>query len=199
MRNETAMWHEASVMTSEARGTQQRGHVAAVRAGFTLVELMVALVVSAVVVLGARQLLEQLGESAHRTVVVAARADRAANGERLLRDLAGRLEIGRNAAARFSGETGETRFASWCEVPSGWEERCTVSLVARGTSLVASFGGADTLTLLVRDAPIELRYLDDPRAGGRWFTSWGAGITAPLAIAVIAGGDTTIVRIGERG
>ena len=169
------------------------------RAGFTLVELMVALVVSAVVVLGARQLLEQLGESAHRTVAAVARADRAANGERLLRDLAGRLEVGTSDAARFSGGPGETRFASWCAVPSGWEERCTVSLVARGSSLVASFGGADTLTLLTRDAPIELRYLDDPRAGGRWFTSWGTGITAPLAIAVISGADTMIVRIGDRG
>lgn len=175
----------------------------AARGGFTLVELMVALVVSAIVVLGARMLLEQLGESAHRTVAAATRADRAANGERLLRDLAGRLEIGTSDAMRFSGEPAAASFSSWCDVASGWQERCAVTLVARAEgnrfALVASFASGDSVMLLVRDAPIELRYLDDPRAGGRWFTSWGAGITAPLALAVIAGADTMIVRIGERG
>lgn len=173
------------------------------RAGFTLVEVMVALVVSAVVVLGARMLLEQLGESAHRTTAAATRADRAANGERLLRDLAGRLEIGTTDAMRFSGEPQTASFSSWCDVPSGWQERCTVTLVATNeagrASLAARFEGGGAITLLVRDAPIELRYLDDPRAGGRWFTDWGAGITAPLAVAVISGADTLIVRIGDRG
>lgn len=173
------------------------------RAGFTLVELMVALVISAVVVLGARMLLEQLGDSAHRTVTAATRADRAANGERLLRDLAARLEIGTADTMRFSGEPGTATFSSWCDVPSGWQERCTVTLVASSdggrASLAARLDRGEPITLLVRDAPIELRYLDDPRAGGRWFTNWGAGITAPLAIAVISGADTLIVRIGDRG
>ena len=173
------------------------------RAGFTLVELMVALVVSAVVVLGARTLLEQLGESAHRTIAAAARADRAANGERLLRDLVGRLEVGTSDATRFAGEPATASFSSWCDVPSGWQERCSVTLVATNAegraSLAARLEPGDSVTVLVRDAPIELRYLDDPRAGGRWFTSWGAGITAPLAIGVISGGDTMIVRIGDRG
>ena len=173
------------------------------REGFTLIELMVALVVGAVVVLGARVLLEQLGDSAHRTVMAAARADRDANGERLLRDLAGRLEVGTSEGMRFAGEPATTSFNSWCDTPSGWQERCAVALAAREHgnrfALVATFAPGDSVTLLVRDEPIELRYLDDPRAGGRWFTSWGAGITAPLALAVISGADTMIVRIGERG
>ena len=174
-----------------------------VRAGFTLVELLVALVVSAIVVLGARMLLEQLGDSASRTVAAATDADRQANGERLLRDLAGRLEVGTEQAVRFSGEPNAASFGSWCDVPSGWQERCTVTLVAGvqdgHTSLIASFASGDSVTLLVRKQPIELRYLDDPRGGGRWFVSWGAGITAPLALAVISGADTMIVRIGDRG
>ncbi len=174
------------------------------RAAFTLVEVMVALVVGAVVVLGARMLLEQLGDSASRTVAAAARADREANGERMLRDLAGRLEVGTDRSAQFSGEPNATHFSSWCDTPSGWQERCAVTLVVAEHgghyALVAEFGGGgDSLTLLTRSEPIALRYLDDPRAGGRWFTSWGAGITAPLAFAVISGRDTIVVRIGARG
>lgn len=173
------------------------------RAGFTLVEVMVALLVSAVVLLGARMLLEQLSENASRTIAAAGKADADANGERMLRDLAGRLEVGTDGATQFSGEPNAARFGSWCDTPSGWLERCAVALVVRDgrdqSSIGVSFATGDTLTLLTRTVPIELRYLDDPRAGGRWFRSWGAGITAPLAFAVIAGADTMIVRIGERG
>ena len=173
------------------------------RAGFTLVEVMVALVVGAVVVLGARMLLEQLGDSALRTVAAAARADREANGEQMLRDLAARLEVGTDRSAQFSGESNATHFSSWCDMPSGWQERCVVTLVVadRGGhhALAVAFADGDSLTLLTRSEPIALRFLDDLRAGGRWFTSWGAGITAPLAFAVISGRDTIVVRIGARG
>lgn len=173
------------------------------RGGFTLVEVMVALLISAIVLLGARMLLEQLGENASRTVAAAARAAAAANGEQMLRDLAGRLEIGTDGSTQFSGESNAVRFGSWCDTPSGWQERCAVAIVVRQDdsrwNVVATFAPRDSVTLLARSEPIELRYLDDPRAGGRWFVSWGAGITAPLAIAVVSGSDTTIVRIGERG
>lgn len=176
---------------------------AASRAGFTLVEVMVALLVSAVVLLGARMLLEQLGENASRIIAAATRADADANGEQMLRDLAGRLEVGTDRAAQFSGESDVARFGSWCDTPSGWQERCAVAIVVSDdhghSRLVATFAEGDSITLLTRLHPIELRYLDDPRAGGRWFVSWGAGITAPLALAVVSGSDTMIVRIGERG
>lgn len=173
------------------------------RPGFTLVEVMVALLVSAVVVLGARTLLEQLGDSAQRTVAAARLADRTANGDRMLRDLAGRLDMGGEGTARFSGEPTTTSFRSWCDRPSGWQERCAVTLVvreARGRSLlVGILAPGDSVILLDRGTPIELRYLIDQRSGGRWFSNWGAGITAPLALAVISGSDTMIVRIGDRG
>ena len=173
------------------------------RAGFTLLEVMVALLLSAMELLVARMLLEQLSDNAVRTVDAAARADNDANGERLLRDLAGRLEVGTDGATQFSGEANTARFGAWCNMPSGWLERCVVSLVVREYhgqwKLLVTFAAQDSMALLTRSSSMELRYLDDPRAGGSWFRSWDAGITAPLAFAVIAGAETTIVRIGERG
>lgn len=173
------------------------------RSGFTLIEVMVALLVSAIIVLGARTLLEQLGDSAQRTVAAATLADRAANGDQLLRDLAARLDMGGGDAARFSGDPTTTSFRSWCDSPSGWQERCAVTLVVRagrgGSALVGILTPGDSVTLLDRGTPIELRYLGDPGSGGAWFSSWGAGITAPVALAVISGADTMIVRIGDRG
>lgn len=172
------------------------------RRGFTLVEIVVALLVSAVVVLGARMLLEQLGDSTSRTVGNAARGDRDANGEQLLRDLVRRLEVGTPGAARFAGEPDSASFSSWCDVPAGWQERCVVVIRVHpspiGTTLSLSATGIGSQQIRAA-AQIELRYLDDAAAGGRWFRSWGAGITAPLAIGLLTGSDTTILRIGERG
>ena len=105
-------------------------------------------------------------------------------------------------AARFSGEPAAASFSSWCDVPSGWQERCSVSLAASSdqghASLAARLDRGDPITLLVRDAPIELRYLDDPRAGGRWFTNWGAGITAPRDRGDLRRGDADRPDRGPR-
>ncbi|HEX2780180.1 MAG TPA: prepilin-type N-terminal cleavage/methylation domain-containing protein [Gemmatimonadaceae bacterium] len=173
------------------------------RAGFTLLEVIVALAVSAVVVLGARMLAEQVGEAGRYVVAAATRADRDANGERMLRDLLLRLEVGTSGAANFAGAADSAAFSSWCDVPRGWRERCNVSLVvhrgeARDTLRVRTSSGLD-FAALDRPSPVSLRYLDDAGAGGRWFISWGAGITAPLAIGVVTPADTAILRIGERG
>ena len=173
------------------------------RGGFTLVEVLVALIVSAVVIAGARSLLEQLDDGATRIAAGAAAADREANGERMVRDLLLRLDVGTSEAARFAGGPDSVSFGSWCDVPRGWRERCVVSLVirhgeTRDSLLVATSTGLGFLTL-AGAAPLTLRYLDDARDGGRWFRSWGAGITAPLAIAVAGARDTVILRIGERG
>ena len=172
------------------------------RRGFTLVEIVVALLVSAVVVLGVRVLLEQLGDSTSRTVRGAAHGDRDANGEQLMRDLVRRLEVGTPDAAHFAGEPDSASFSSWCDVPAGWQERCTVVIrtepTPSGMTLSVSAAGIGKQHIGAGSL-VELRYLDDAAAGGRWFRSWGAGITAPLAIGLLTDRDTTILRIGERG
>ncbi|HEX2778576.1 MAG TPA: prepilin-type N-terminal cleavage/methylation domain-containing protein [Gemmatimonadaceae bacterium] len=173
------------------------------RGGFTLLEVIVVVVVSAVVVLGARMLAEQVGEAARRVVAGAMRTDREANGERMLRDLLLRLEVGTPEAATFAGTPDSTTFGSWCDVPRGWRERCTVSLVVhrgetRDTLRVRASTGLD-FAALDAPSPLALRYLENAAEGGRWFVSWGAGITAPLAIGIATPADTAILRIGERG
>ena len=173
------------------------------RRGFTLVEVIVALVVSAVAVLGARLLLERLADGTSLIVREATADDARANGERMLRDLALRLEIGTIDAGPFVGGSDSARFTSWCDAPRGWRERCTVSLRvrtgdARDTVIVSTSTGL-VFPALDAPSPIELRYLNDVRASGIWFSSWGAGITAPLAIGIAGARDTIILRVGERG
>ena len=171
--------------------------------GFTLIEVVIALVVSAIVLLGARAMLGEVGDDALRINAQAQRIDRDANAERELRSLVLHLELGAGEASQFAGDPGRASFSSWCDAPGGWQEPCAVTLTlvprARGVALVAhtSVNG----DIVVRDSVRvgALRYLTRVSDGGEWIRVWGAGITAPLAIGVILDADTLIVPIGERG
>jgi prepilin-type N-terminal cleavage/methylation domain-containing protein len=174
-------------------------------AGFTLVEVMVAVVVIGVVLMGARTMLGQLAGDADRITGAAAEADREANADALLRAVAGRLEVSPVAEreVRFQGQPHGARFHSWCEVPDGWLERCEVSLgfvrLDDGSALVLRLSTGGMVPLRRRIQRGEILYLRDAARGGTWMRSWGATITSPAALGVVVDGDTSIIRIGERG
>lgn len=173
------------------------------RGGFTLVEVLVALAIAGTLVVTARMLLEQLAEDAERLVAHAATNDAEANADRTLRELVSSLEVGTDDARRFAGEERAAQFTSWCEVPRGWQERCTVTLAidTQGPEpvLVASLSTGELLVVRRDFSNAALRYLGDAARGGTWFRSWGESITSPLAIGIVVDADTVILRIGERG
>jgi prepilin-type N-terminal cleavage/methylation domain-containing protein len=180
-----------------------RSHRSAARDGFTLFEILVALAIAGTVVVTARMLLERLADDAERLVAHAATNDTEANAERTLRELVSRLEVGTDDSRRFVGDERTTRFTSWCEVPRGWQERCTVTFAidTEGPErvLAASLSTGELLVLRRGFSNATLRYLGDAARGGTWFRSWGESITAPLAIGIVLDADTLILRIGERG
>lgn len=197
------------------------------RHGFTLVEVMVAIAIGGLVLLGARSLLEVLADEEHHVARDTATEDARSNGYRTLRSLVGQMEVGTTESGPFSGDPESTSFTTWCDVPSGWQERCAVTLAfereGAETVLVAHLPAERRLVLARDFSAGEFRYLNSATSGGQWFRQWGRGITAPLAIGVIlergttsdvgrgessdsasrAIGretvDTLIVRIGERG
>lgn len=193
------------------------------RPGFTLVEVIVAIAIGGLVLLGARSLLEVLADEEHHIARETAVADARSNGYRALRSLVGEMEVGTSEAGPFSGDPTRTSFTTWCDTAYGWQERCAVTIAfereGREPVLVAHLLGEQSLVLARDFSAGEFRYLNSATSGGQWFRQWGRGITAPLAIGVIlernaTSGDmngaidgasidtlvdTLIVRIGERG
>ncbi len=172
------------------------------RAGFTLMEVVVALTLAAFVLLGARALLGQLSDAAEHIAGTAAHTDRTANAEVLLRALAVRAEAPQPASRSFAGTARGVRFDSWCDVPAGWLERCAVSLGMIAVS------GRRVLALELPDEVVAVRegfqegrilYLRAADDGGRWLDDWSSSTSVPLALGVVMDGDTMILRIGERG
>lgn len=172
------------------------------RAGVSLLETIIALAVSGIVLLGARVMVDGLADNTRRLHASAGVWDAEANRELALRLVADRVEVATDSTARFVGSEQEARFRSWCEAGGGWLERCDVALrfVRRDTGadliMDCSLQGAMTLRTGVRTG--RLLYLASAADGGAWQRDWVVDITAPLAIGVVADGDTMIVRLGER-
>jgi len=171
------------------------------RGGFTLVELLVALSIGAVVLVGARTLLEGLGDHAAATVRAARGADARANTERTVRQVVSNVSLAPDLQPTFVGTPSEAGFGSWCPAARGGLESCRVRLFVRsgGAEPVVVLSLSTGEQLVVRHgAPALLRYLADAAGGGRWYSQWNDILSPPLAIGVIAGPDTLLLRIGER-
>jgi prepilin-type N-terminal cleavage/methylation domain-containing protein len=171
--------------------------------GFTLIEVVVALSISALLLVGARAVMEQLGGHAEAVVRAATAADREANGEAYVRALLGRAETSPEPERRFDGTADGARFHTWCDVPGGWLERCPVTLgfIAAGDTAVLAVAAAEGDPVPVRRGfrAGKLIYLRDAADGGEWVRNWSSAVSTPLAVGIVIDADTTIVPIGERG
>jgi prepilin-type N-terminal cleavage/methylation domain-containing protein len=176
------------------------------RDGFTLIELVVALLIGSIVLLGAHAMLAALSDRARALTVAGADANRAANGMDELRGIVGQLDVGTPGTKPFTGDAQQASFSTWCDVPSGWLERCDVTLGFDSTGTNAGLvlrRGAESILLVRGFVRGAFRYLVSASGGGQWVEQWGASVTAPLGIGAIwqdsTHTDTVILRIGPRG
>lgn len=110
------------------------------RTGFTLIEVLVALMAGALVVLAARALFEGVTVVGRRTVEAVAAADAEANGLRVARALVDQVDVTPAAEADaqnnptaataipMAGDRISVRLATWCATAGGWSVRCTATL-----------------------------------------------------------------------
>ena len=171
--------------------------------GFTLIEVVIALTLSAMLLLGGRALFEQLGGYAEAVVGASADADREANADALARTLVGGAETSPEAGLRFEGGAAGARFHTWCQAAAGWVERCPATLgfvhAGDGRVLAVQAAAADPVVLRRGFRDGRLIYLRDAADGGAWVHDWSSAVSTPLAVGVVIDGDTAILRVDERG
>src|SRR3989442_11667981 len=97
-------------------------------AGFTLVEVLVALTIGAVVVLLAHELFGAVAERGRTLTVARTALDRSANARRWLDATFLSLDVGTEGAGGFDGRRDHVVFTTWLLTPDGWFERRAVSL-----------------------------------------------------------------------
>jgi prepilin-type N-terminal cleavage/methylation domain-containing protein len=164
-------------------------------AGFTILELMVALALSVLMLLAGRSTMEQVAGAGETIRIDATIVDSARTRAQYLRTIIRSIEP--DTSIKFVGDSRDTRFATWCTGEEQIRKRCMVTLTV--DSLVTLAEPARTLVVVRDRVPGVLRYLGDSRNGGAWYRSWGPGNILPLAIGIVFRTDTTVFRIGDRG
>jgi prepilin-type N-terminal cleavage/methylation domain-containing protein len=167
-------------------------------AGFTLIEINVALVVGGMALTAAAALLHGLGARAEAIRAVATHVDRDANAERLLRSVWANLRHSGDSSVTIRGDSATVAFQTWCPTSEVWMRPCRGRLAVEKDDagyLIRFYLDAPqfrpiTLWRALRTAG--LRYLKDPAHGGMWQRQW-SDVVIPPAIAVVAGSDTLVL------
>jgi prepilin-type N-terminal cleavage/methylation domain-containing protein len=175
--------------------------------GFTLVEVMVAVVIAAMLALLAHRLFATALEGADRLHQTRSSQDRAQGARRLLAAMFFSLEVGTREGAGFEGEGDRMRFMTWRATADGWFERETVSLALRETRLTAMYGSGAEVVLADSVTGVQFDYLLQPGVTSRWIRQWISPVSAPIAVrmrlhrrvGVAAATDTTLFLIKARG
>lgn len=171
--------------------------------GFTLIELAVALMIAAGVLLLAHRVFGSLLDGAARLTDERERLDHYGNARRLLITLVGSMDVGTPLAGSFDGEPHRLAFSSWCASPEGWPERRHLTLEVDNGRLVVSGLRSDPLPLADGVVGLDVDYLLSLGAGEHWGRAWVSPVSAPQAIrlrvAHASFTDTLLLAIGERG
>jgi prepilin-type N-terminal cleavage/methylation domain-containing protein len=178
--------------------------------GFTLVEVLLALAIGAVVVLLAHQLFAAGGDSGRQLVAAREALDRTSNARRWIAATFLSLEVGLDAAGGFEGRRDRAAFSAWQLTSDGWLERRRIALGRTGDRLVADVAPGGPVVLADSVASLDFDYLLEPGAESRWVREWISPVSAPIAVRMRVerrgkgeGGrvvvDTLLFLIKERG
>ncbi len=174
--------------------------------GLTLVEVLVATVLTGVAVLGALGMLNQAEAVTGQLQRSAIAAQRSQAAIARLRSLVSQLSVSRDTSATLIGSGTSVQFASRCRVPRGWVEPCAIEVSVEDSSglshLHISENTSSHWDVLEGSMLLQLLYLEDAVGNGRWRGAWRETHAVPLALGVIRAKenvtDTVIFRIGWR-
>jgi len=150
--------------------------------GFTLIEVLVALTIGALVVLVAHQLFAAVAERGRTLIAARTALDRAANARRWLTSTFLSLDVGTDGAGGFDGRPDHVVFSTWLLMPDGWFERRQVTLNAEHGHLRAAVNPGAPIALVDSVTGVEFDYLIEPGAESRWVREWVSPVSAPLAV-----------------
>ncbi len=176
------------------------------RRGFTLIEVMVALVVAAFATLAMHRIWSQLTDGATRLERAEAAFTSEQVGLRWLQDALASMEAGIDSSAPFFGDSRQLTCATWVMLPGGWPGRTSLSLSVVDSTLI----GRTPLgpqPLIGSVAAVRFSYLLGMGTDAVWVSQWESPVTVPAAVRIellrlLAGSpvsDTIVGAVGARG
>lgn len=167
------------------------------RAGYTLVELSVALFVGAIALAGGGMVLEHLGDVGQRLVTATSR-DRA-RSEHEQRMRAKVRSVDASDIGSFNGTPARAEFKAWCgPAAPPLPDKCDISIAIVDRSIVAATGTRPFAEMTLIGEGAIFQYLESAAYGGTWRSTWQEALP-PLAVRILSSRDTIMLWIGERG
>lgn len=151
------------------------------QAGFTILELMVALALAGAVMTIAVVVTGEIN-AASRRAQVPSDGDREALVERWLRAALGSIDVGANGTVTFDGLDDQVVFRSRQLTRHGWSEAVTIQVYADRGQLLARLSTGRQLLLLPNVISLRTSYLIEPGAYPRWSPHWSSALMVPPAI-----------------
>ncbi|HJS43590.1 MAG TPA: hypothetical protein VJ755_08970 [Gemmatimonadales bacterium] len=172
-------------------------------AGFTLLEVVVALTIATMVVIAAHRIFTGVAGGSRAVAVARESLDRSVNARRWLKATFLSLE------PPFEGRRERASFGSWQLTSGGWFEQKPTTVQLDGSTLIGTTGGAgDQLRLADGVSNVAFDYLLEPGADSKWVMEWISPVSAPLAVRLRIAGcgkrdaacvDTLLFLVRERG
>jgi len=169
--------------------------------GFTLIEIIVALTIGALVVITAHRIFAAVTDGTKALTHARENLDRTVNARRWLKAAFLSLE------PPFEGRIDHASFISWQLAAGGWFEPRSIKVFKQGSQFVAE-GTGDPLLLIDGATGVAFDYLLDPGADTKWVREWISPVSAPLAVRLRITGcdkrdagcvDTLLFLVKERG
>lgn len=153
----------------------------ATRSGFTLIEVLVATVVTAVVVTLSTAVVATVADTLGRVGDHAGEHHRTMNSVRWLQHVLPSVDLDAERGERFSGSASGATLTAWSWSAEGWLERRGVRLTAGPEGLSVEIDGTPPVTLFP-GRRVELSYLVNGPDGREWMAEWESGVASPLAV-----------------
>ena len=197
------------------RGVAPGSGVGGGSSGFTLIEVLLALTLGALVVLAAHRVFTGVADGALRLREARVSLDREANARRWLSAAFASMDIGASGGG-FTGRPDQVEFGAWLLGPKGWYSLRHVTLVCHDGRLFAEAPPDESIVLADSVSGLELDYLLDVRSDAasdstadglgeraRFVREWISPVSAPVAVRLRISHsfrvDTLLLIVGPRG
>jgi prepilin-type N-terminal cleavage/methylation domain-containing protein len=171
--------------------------------GFTLVEVLVAVMITGIVAILAYQLFGAAADQNRRLHEARSELDRSSNGYRFLAAAFLSVDVALDRAGPFLGHEQRVQFPAWIPTSDGWLERQTVTLYLEGDRWIATASPEQTLELARGVTYLRFEYLLEPGSESKWVRGWESEVSAPLAVRIQVGrgehADTMLYLVKARG
>jgi len=161
--------------------------------GFTLIEVIVAVLLTSMVLMIASGFVGSLAAIADSAESAGPDAARQGNGHAILRELFATMDLGTRAGGTFVGTPDRARFSAWIADPFAGAVSVEVEVATRPDGIDVRAGDLEFTVDIDGDTSVAYR------AASSWRPEWVSGTTLPVAVRYGSGTGAVTYWIGGRG